>query len=84
VPPGFEASYFALYAITDKGSSIFGPSIVGAIIDATGDIWPAFWFLAVLIGLPIPLMDLVDADRGQRDAVVLRELRQDMIENANT
>lgn len=40
VPPGFEASYFALYAITDKGSSIFGPLVVGAITDATGDIRP--------------------------------------------
>lgn len=40
VPPGFEAAFFALYAITDKGSSIFGPAIVGAITDATGDIRP--------------------------------------------
>lgn len=40
VPPGFEAAFFALYAITDKGSSIFGPAIVGAITDATGEIRP--------------------------------------------
>jgi len=77
VPPGYEASYFALYAITDKGSSIFGPSIVGAITDATGDIRPAFWFLAVLIGLPIPLIYLVDAERGRRDAVAIVEELED-------
>lgn len=40
IPPGFEAAFYALYAITDKGSSIFGPAIVGAITDATGEIRP--------------------------------------------
>lgn len=40
IPPGSEATFYALYAITDKGSSIFGPAIVGAITDATGEIRP--------------------------------------------
>lgn len=40
VPPGFEAAFYSLYAITDKGSSVFGPAIVGAITDATGEIRP--------------------------------------------
>ncbi|EME77704.1 uncharacterized protein MYCFIDRAFT_205266 [Pseudocercospora fijiensis CIRAD86] len=67
IPPGSEAAFYALYAITDKGSSVFGPAIVGAIVDATGDIRPAFWFLAVLIGLPIPLMFAVNVERGKRE-----------------
>lgn len=71
IPPGSEAAFYALYAITDKGSSVFGPAIVGAITDATGDIRPAFFFLAVLIGLPIPLMLLVDVDRGKREGAAL-------------
>ena len=71
IPPGNEAAFYALFAITDKGSSVFGPAIVGAITDATGDIRPAFWFLAVLIGLPIPLMFLVDVDRGKREGAAL-------------
>lgn len=71
IPPGNEAAFYALYAITDKGSSVFGPAIVGAITDATGDIRPAFWFLALLIGLPIPLMFLVDVDRGKREGAAL-------------
>lgn len=71
IPPGSEAAFYALYAITDKGSSVFGPAIVGAITDATGDIRPAFWFLAVLIALPIPLMSLVDVDRGKREGAAL-------------
>ena len=71
IPPGFEAAFYALYAITDKGSSIFGPAIVGAITDRYGEIRPAFVFLAVLIFLPLPLMMLVDVDRGKADAAAL-------------
>ncbi|KAI2475715.1 ATG22 multi-domain protein [Pyrenophora tritici-repentis] len=68
IPPGYEAAFYALYAITDKGSSVFGPAIVGAITDAYGEIRPAFWFLAVLVGLPFPIMMLVNVDRGRADA----------------
>lgn len=71
IPPGYEAAFYALYAITDKGSSIFGPAIVGAITDRYGEIRPAFGFLAILIIVPLPLMLLVDVDRGQRDALAL-------------
>jgi len=67
IPPGSEAAFYALYAITDKGSSIFGPAIVGAIVDATGEIRPAFWFLAVLIGLPGPLVWFVNVERGRKE-----------------
>lgn len=69
IPPGSEAAFYALYAITDKGSSAVGPAIVGLIVDATGTIRPAFGFLAVLIALPIPLILLIDADKGRADAV---------------
>jgi UMF1 family MFS transporter len=40
IPPGYEAAFYALYAITDKGSSVFGPAIVGVITDAYGQIRP--------------------------------------------
>ncbi|KAJ5953393.1 Autophagy-related protein 22-1 [Penicillium verhagenii] len=71
IPPGHEAAFYALYAITDKGSSIFGPAIVGVITDRYGEIRPAFVFLAILIFLPLPLMLLVDVERGKRDALEL-------------
>lgn len=76
IPPGSEAAFYALYAITDKGSSVFGPAIVGIITDRYGEIRPAFIFLAVLIFLPLPLMMLVDVDRGRRDGTAIaNELR---------
>ena len=71
IPPGFEAAFYALFAITDKGSSVFGPAIVGAITDRYGEIRPAFLFLAVLLAMPLPLMLLVDVDRGKAHAAEL-------------
>jgi UMF1 family MFS transporter len=73
IPPGSEAAFYALYAITDKGSSAVGPAIVGAIIDSVGTIRPAFGFLAVLIALPIPIMYFVDVQKGRADAIALSE-----------
>lgn len=88
IPPGSEAAFYALYAITDKGSSVFGPAIVGAITDKYGEIRPAFVFLAVLIFLPLPLMMLVDVDRGRRDGTAianeLRGKRSNITSYANT
>lgn len=73
IPPGSEASFYALYAITDKGSSAIGPAVVGIIVDATGSIRLAFGFLAVLILLPMPLMWMVNAQRGRKDAMRISE-----------
>ena len=74
IPPGSEAAFYALYAITDKGSSVFGPAIVGAIIDASGEIRPAFWFLAALVGLPAPMIWAIDVERGRAEGERLAEV----------
>jgi UMF1 family MFS transporter len=68
IPPGSEAAFYALYAVTDKGSSVIGPAVVGKIVDATGSVRMGFWFLAVLVVLPLPLIWWVDAESGRRDA----------------
>lgn len=79
IPPGSEAAFFALYAITDKGSSAIGPAIVGRIVDMTGNIRPAFGFLAVLIALPGPLIWMVDVERGRKDAIAIAETTREPI-----
>ena len=81
IPPGNEAAFYALYAITDKGSSALGPAVVGAIVDFTGHIRPAFIFLAVVILLPVPLMWRVDAEEGKNDA---RRIAQRLKEGVDT
>ena len=68
IPPGQEAMFYALMAITDKGSSAIGPAIVGAITDKTGSIRPAFLFLFVLIALPAGIVGFVDEERGKMEA----------------
>ncbi|OWY44260.1 Autophagy-related protein 22-2 [Alternaria arborescens] len=78
IPPGYEAAFYALYAITDKGSSVFGPAIVGAITDAYGEIRPAFWFLAILVGLPFPIMMLVNVDRGRTEGAALAKTLEEL------
>jgi UMF1 family MFS transporter len=75
VPPGSEAAFYALYAVTDKGSSAIGPAIVGMIVDVTGTIRPAFAFLAILIALPVPLIYIIDTDKGRADALAMAGIR---------
>ena len=53
---------------------VFGPAIVGAIIDASGEIRPAFWFLAALVGLPAPLIWFIDVERGRSEGEKLAEV----------
>ncbi|KAF2710255.1 autophagy-related protein 22-1 [Pleomassaria siparia CBS 279.74] len=68
IPEGSEAAFFALYAVTDKGSSALGPGLVGYIVDRAGTIRPAFIFLAVLAILPGPLLCMLDVEKGRDDA----------------
>lgn len=73
IPPGSEAAFYALYAFTDKGSSILGPAIVGRIVDNTGSIRSSFPFLAVLNLMSLPLIWLMNADAGRSDALEMGE-----------
>lgn len=73
IPEGSEAAFFALYAVTDKGSSAFGPALVGWIVDHAGSIRPAFIFLAVLVVLPAPLLWRLDMEKGREDARVMAD-----------
>lgn len=74
IPPGSEAAFYALYAATDKGSSFIGPAIVGVLIDATGQVRSGFVFIAILIVLPIPLIWMVNVEKGRKDALAMAEM----------
>lgn len=73
VPPGNEAAFFALYAVTDKGSSVLGPAMVGVIADVAGEIRPAFWFLAALVLGAGSILFWVDLERGKAEGRKLSE-----------
>ncbi|KAJ3082920.1 Autophagy protein 22 [Rhizoclosmatium hyalinum] len=68
IPRGHEGEFFALYAITDKGSSWFGPLIVGAITDATHEIRYGFCFLFCMLILPVVILWYINVEKGQIDA----------------
>lgn len=68
IPPGKETMFFALFSVTDKGSSIIGPVITGLITDHTHNIRYTFFFLLIVMIIPLPVFKLIDVDRGQREA----------------
>ncbi|KAF2014759.1 autophagy-related protein-like protein 22 [Aaosphaeria arxii CBS 175.79] len=80
IPEGSEAAFFALYAVTDKGSSAVGPALVGWIVDRAGTIRPAFIFLAILVLLPGPLLYWLDIERGREDAARMAGKGKDQYE----
>lgn len=77
IPPGSEAAFYALYAVTDKGSSVVGPAVVGAITDRFGEIRPAFVFLTFLIIAPGLVLVWVDVERGTQAAKLAAEAVSD-------
>lgn len=77
IPKGRESVFFSLFSITDKGSSVLGPIVVGLIIDRFHQIRYCFWFLLVLLVLAVPVFKCIDIERGMRSklgAELLEEL----------
>jgi UMF1 family MFS transporter len=74
IPQGKETTFFALYAVTDKGSSIFGPFISAYITDQTHNIRYTFYFLLIMMILPIGVFWLVDVERGTKEAHYLEDV----------
>ncbi|CAG8524414.1 19699_t:CDS:2, partial [Cetraspora pellucida] len=68
VPRGHENELFSLYEITDKGSSWLGPLVTGLIRDSTHDLRYSYWFLLVMMTVPIFIIYTIDVQRGKDDA----------------
>ncbi|KAI8896592.1 autophagy-related protein 22-like protein [Globomyces pollinis-pini] len=68
LPIGHESEFFSLYEITDKGSAWIGPLIVG-IIGELGDKRYCFWFLLIMLVMPVFIFSKVDVGRGRLDAI---------------
>ncbi|CAL9731588.1 autophagy-related protein 22 [Monosporozyma unispora] len=68
IPRGKESTFFSLFSITDKGSSILGPFLIGLITDKTHNIRYAFYLLFFLLVLSLPFLEMLDVDRGKKEA----------------
>ncbi|KOH00632.1 Atg22p [Saccharomyces eubayanus] len=74
VPPGKESTFFSMFSITDKGSSILGPFIVGLLTDRTHNIRYSFYFFFFLLILSLPVLNCLDVKRGRREAEQLSQI----------
>lgn len=69
-PPGFDNMFFGLFGLSNRASSIIGPTVIQAIIDKTGSNWQGFPFLFALCTLSsLIIWFAVDVKKGRRDAV---------------
>lgn len=74
IPKGKETTFFSLYSVTDKGSSIFGPFITGLITDKTHNIRYTFYFLFFLMLCPALVLSFLDVERGRKEARFLESV----------
>lgn len=81
IPKGKETTFFSLFSVTDKGSSVFGPFITGLITDRTHNIRYTFYFLFFLMLLPIGVLYGVDVERGSREALYLEHIEPEEDDN---
>lgn len=73
IPRGHETMFFALFSVTDKGSSILGPAITGLITDKTHNIRYTFYFLLFMLLLAALVFSKLNVERGIRESRVLEE-----------
>ncbi|GBB98950.1 hypothetical protein RclHR1_03370017 [Rhizophagus clarus] len=76
IPKGHENEFFGLYEITDKGSSWIGPLITGLIGDLTHDLRYGFWFLLVMMIIPLIIISTVNVEKGKEEAEQYYEKEQ--------
>ena len=68
IPKGKESTFFSMFSMTDKGSSIIGPFLIGLVTDKTHEIRYSFYLLFVLLMLALPVLNSLDVNRGKREA----------------
>lgn len=74
IPRGKESTFFSLFSVTDKGSSVIGPLVAGLIVDRTHDIRYTFYFLLALMVFPLALFYNLDVERGSQEALYLERI----------
>ena len=68
IPRGHEADMFALFAITDKGSSWLGPLVASIIVQQTGSVRPVLIYLLLAMVVPAVLLRFLDLSGSIKNA----------------
>jgi UMF1 family MFS transporter len=68
ISAGHEASFFAVYEISERGTSWIGPLLFGIVVGATDSYRQALLSLIVLFAVGMILLAATDTDRAVREA----------------
>ncbi|CCE62153.1 hypothetical protein TPHA_0B04840 [Tetrapisispora phaffii CBS 4417] len=83
IPKGKESTFFSLFSVTDKGSSILGPFLIGLLTDKTHQIRYGFFLLFIFLMLSLPIFSCLNVTRGKKEAVALSYIESE-VENGET
>merc|ERR1719384_3028425 len=67
IPPGKEASMFAFYEITDKGSNLIGAAVTLLIHNWFHSYIPTMWYILIGYGASAGVLLLVNVEKGMQD-----------------
>jgi UMF1 family MFS transporter len=70
IPAGFEASFFGLYEISERGTSWMGPMLFSIVVARTGSYREAILSLIALFIIGTAVLALTDTARAQREAAL--------------
>lgn len=80
IPKGRESTFFSLFSVTDKGSSVIGPLLVGLITDKTHEIRYSFYLLFALLALSLPIFNSMRLERAKASAAELNRVGAETLE----
>jgi MFS transporter, UMF1 family len=68
IPRGYEASFFGIYEISERGTSWMGPLLFGIVVGRTGSFRQAILSVIVLFISGTIILALTDTNRAVRDS----------------
>lgn len=80
IPKGKESTFFSLFNVTDKGSSIIGPLLIGFITDKTHEIRYSFYLLFGLLAISLPIFNSMKLDRAKDSASELNRVEAETLQ----
>ena len=72
IPPGQESEFFGIFEVSDKGSSILGPIVIGVTFQLTGMLRYAVVYLVIIHIAALAVLSVTDFEQGARDCSSLR------------
>lgn len=79
IPKGKESTFFSLFSVTDKGSSVIGPLLIGFITDKTHEIRYSFYLLFALLAISLPIFNSINLDRAKDSASELNRVEAEAL-----